>query len=394
MYIGSHERTLLGVSANLSREETFSRRQQQSNAILMKWDRRKANLVLKYNIGVTRKVLNDLKNVSYTHVPRDIDPTSLTGRVKLDEVTVFKVMIDGSVREVVTRLHTSGAVMFQFLEKDSGKIKIEAIGQRSAHASMPEPFIMNIVGYSSHDEVYRELMVSILDYLINGEPVVPDQPVYKEDNLPVIWMKNPAEFEHELSDENNPVALSLPYGMFVFNARVGKFYQTMIVNRLADTEVFVEFRSWQPKPEDCKTIATGLITLVDNGHIDLTIKIDDPKIERESARGGLLLLVGLMKALEDQGVETTNHYRGKGNDSIPIPPAALENGFNVIRYVIGKVKAGKSSWKGGTHASPREHTRQAHDRVTASGEVVRIPETVVNRDVGGTIMKMYVLTKS
>jgi hypothetical protein len=169
MYIIDGELPHLGISANLSREETFSRSQQQNNAILMNWQRRKASLILKYDVGVTRKLLNGLKSLSYVYEPRDIDPATLTGRIKLDEVTVFKVTIDGHVKEVVTRLFTTGEVMFQFLDIGSSKIRIAACGRRSAHVSMPVPFLSKIVEYSRQDETYRKLMLSILDHLINHQ---------------------------------------------------------------------------------------------------------------------------------------------------------------------------------------------------------------------------------
>lgn len=393
MEIQLHERVHLNTGASLSREEAFSRRQQQNDAILMKWDRRKARLILKDKIGVLRKTLNSLKNISFT-AREDLEESVPKGRVNLTEVTVFKVNIGGIVKEVVVRLHTCGAVMFQFLEKDSGKIRIAGTGVRSEFPSIPEPYIATIDGWSDQDELYRGAMRSIVDYLVNGAPPVKEQTLADQvAAIPTIFIMDPELFTHELSIENDPTDLKLPYVKFMLKMGDDKTPQVMVVSKLNDHEVFIEFATVD-SVDEVNVIGTGLIIKHEGEQLDITSKVDDQSISREQIRANVLTLVGLIKALESEGVETTNQYRGPGNESIPVPPAALADGFNIVRYVIGRPKAGKSPWQGDTHAAPREHTRIAHWRTLASGERVWIPEVVVNRDEGGRIMKTYVVTKA
>lgn len=68
-----------------------------------------------------------------------------------------------------------------------------------------------------------------------------------------------------------------------------------------------------------------------------------------------------------------------------------EDGTSVV-WMSGVIKR-TTEHLGGTHASPREHERMAHDRTLASGKTIRIPALTINKGVKGKISKTYRIKK-
>lgn len=73
-----------------------------------------------------------------------------------------------------------------------------------------------------------------------------------------------------------------------------------------------------------------------------------------------------------------------------IPPEAKEGDVYKILKMIPKPDAKVRAWKGGTHASPREHERQDHWRTLRNGERRHFPATTVNKGkTKGRVIKDY-----
>jgi len=80
------------------------------------------------------------------------------------------------------------------------------------------------------------------------------------------------------------------------------------------------------------------------------------------------------------------------NNSFEIHTSNIVNNTSVYKIVKldpNQKKLSSSGHKGGTHASPREHTRIAHKRTYKSGKVVYFPEVVVNEGHLGKVHKEY-----
>jgi len=79
-------------------------------------------------------------------------------------------------------------------------------------------------------------------------------------------------------------------------------------------------------------------------------------------------------------------------------PTPVKNGkakpFNEywILRVNPDYKPPQTPYLGGTHASPREHERRAHQRTNSKGVSYKVRATIVNKGVGGKIEKDYQLT--
>lgn len=80
------------------------------------------------------------------------------------------------------------------------------------------------------------------------------------------------------------------------------------------------------------------------------------------------------------------------NNSHEIHTTNVVNNTSVYKIVVlnpDQKKRSSSGHKGGTHASPREHTRIAHKRTYKSGKIVYFPEVVVNEGHLGKVHKEY-----
>ena len=80
------------------------------------------------------------------------------------------------------------------------------------------------------------------------------------------------------------------------------------------------------------------------------------------------------------------------NESLEIHTTRVVNNTSIYKIVVlgnDKRKRSTSGHKGGTHASPREHTRIAHKRTYKSGKVVYFPEVIVNEGHKGKVYKEY-----
>lgn len=79
--------------------------------------------------------------------------------------------------------------------------------------------------------------------------------------------------------------------------------------------------------------------------------------------------------------------RGPVNTDVP---AAKEGDIYRVVKVDLRNQQNTSTPQGGTHASPREHEREAHWRTYPSGKRVRVRSTIVNKGVSkGTVKKHY-----
>lgn len=392
MYIQSHERVHASDSPALSRDERFSRSKQQNDAILMKWLPRKKDLVLKIGIGVLRKVLNTFTQVKITWDEDVKIPDGFLGKTNIDEVTVFHVDIDGYIQEVVVRKHTSGKIMFQFLDKYQGKIRINATGTYLLHRAFQTP----VITFSSDDhssfDLYEKAAVSIMDHLVNGKRPDKEKSLLEQLNqLPTFLILESDEFAADPEESKKLKEFKLPYEKTLFSVLIGENVFGVTASILNRSELFFEFIGMSTDLKDACKAGVGIVTIIHDSAVDLTINITDSWISRMTAEKLMRVVIGFIISLQTDDITYIRKSDGK-NDRIPVPPAINKDGFNVVRYVVGK-KSHPVEWQGGTHASPRQHKRQAHDRTLASGEVVRIPETVVNRTVRSKVDKVYVPVK-
>lgn len=74
-----------------------------------------------------------------------------------------------------------------------------------------------------------------------------------------------------------------------------------------------------------------------------------------------------------------------------VPPPKPGNCYNVVSLVQGR-RGKRTDWKGGTHASPREHKRKGHWWPGKHGPIW-IKATIVNKGVLGKVDKEYHVTK-
>lgn len=82
-------------------------------------------------------------------------------------------------------------------------------------------------------------------------------------------------------------------------------------------------------------------------------------------------------------VSNVDHY-----ELANIPMTREDDSVHVIKLNYPR-KYGRIMWQGGTHASPREHTRRGHWRRYKSGKTIWIEDNVINAGTTGKVEKVY-----